>query len=62
MRTPRRPKHVKPDLFTPLPQRPTWTALPPEIQARTLALLARLLRAAHDRRPVTATDKEVGRE
>lgn len=62
MRPPRRPKHVQPDLFTPPPQRPNWATLPPEIRARALILLARLLRAARDRRAVAAADKEVGRE
>ena len=62
MRPPRRPKHNQPDLFTPPPERPTWATLSPEIRAKALALIARLLLAAHDRRLVAASDKEVGRE
>jgi hypothetical protein len=62
MRPPRRPKHVQPDLFTAPPARPPWETLPAEARARALALLARLLRAAHDRGPAASADQGVGRE
>jgi hypothetical protein len=62
MRAPRRPKYNQPGLFTPPPEQPTWATLSPEVQAKALALIARLLRAAHDRRLVAASDKEAGRE
>jgi hypothetical protein len=61
MPLPHRPKHLQPDLFTPLPQRPNWAALPPEIRAKVLPLLTRLLRTVQNRRRA-ANDKEVGHE
>jgi len=58
MPAPRRPKPVQPNLFAPTPKRPHWANLPPEIRARVLPLLARLLRSA----PAAETGKEVGRD
>jgi hypothetical protein len=60
MRAPRR--HHQPDLFIPRPILPNWAELPPEVRAKALTLLARLLRATHDRRPVAAADKGVRHE
>jgi len=41
----RRSRLRLPDLFTPLPQRPTWDSLPPTLTQRVIELLAELLRA-----------------
>jgi hypothetical protein len=40
-------KPYLPDLFTPLPQRPTWDSLPPAVMQRVTELLAELLRGQH---------------
>ncbi len=58
MPAPRRPKRVQPDLFAPTPKRPHWADLAPEIRARVLPLLARLLRSA----AAAETGKEAGRD
>jgi hypothetical protein len=39
-----RPRLVQPTLFHPLPVRPLFRTLPPDIQEKTIRLLARLLR------------------
>jgi len=38
------PRLLQPTLFHPVPSRPSFQTLPPEIQANTIRLLARLLR------------------
>ena len=43
------PRLSQPTLFRPLPSRPSFQTLPPEIQAKTIRLLARLLREHVDR-------------
>jgi hypothetical protein len=39
-----RPRLAQPTLFHPLPPRPSFRTLPPDIQEKTIRLLARLLR------------------
>ena len=43
-----RPRLSQPTLFHPLQPRPSFQALPPEIQEKTIRLLARLLRGHVD--------------
>jgi hypothetical protein len=43
------PRLSQPTLFHPQPSRPSFQTLPPEIQEKTIRLLARLLRAHVDR-------------
>ena len=38
------PRLSQPTLFRPVPSRPSFQTLPPEIQAKTIRLLARLVR------------------
>jgi hypothetical protein len=51
----RRP--APPDLFAPLPQRPTWDRLPPEVTQQVTELLAQLLRSRHVRGLLPAARK-----
>jgi hypothetical protein len=44
LRSVSRPRVAQPTLFHPLPSRPSFRALPPDIQEKTIRLLARLLR------------------
>jgi hypothetical protein len=48
-----RPRLAQPTLFHPLPPRPSFRTLPPDIQEKTIRLLARLLRL-HAARGLTA--------
>lgn len=43
------PRFSQPTLFRPSPSRPSFHTFPPEIQAKTVRLLARLLRGHVDR-------------
>jgi hypothetical protein len=43
------PRLSQPSLFRPAPSRPSFHTLPPEIQTKTVRLLARLLRGHVDR-------------
>jgi hypothetical protein len=56
---PRRRLHKPslPDLFTPLPQWPTWDSLPPAVTQRVTELLAELLRDRHVAGPLPAPRK-----
>ena len=44
------PRLSQPTLFRPVPTRPSFQTLPPEIQAKTIRLLARLVREHIDHR------------
>jgi hypothetical protein len=44
-----RPRFPQATLFHPLPPRPSFRTLPPDIQEKTIRLLARLLRLHVDR-------------
>ena len=44
-----RPRFSQPTLFHPLPPRPSFRTLPPDIQEKTIRLVARLLRLHADR-------------
>jgi hypothetical protein len=52
------PRLSQPTLFRPLPSRPLFQTLPPEIQAKTIRLLARLLRAHIDHRVAAGSERE----
>ena len=43
------PRLSQPTLFRPPPSRPSFRTLPPEVQEKTIQLLARLLRGHVDR-------------
>ena len=60
-RTRRRFRVSHPTLFHPPPPRPPIQTLPPEIQARTIRLLARLLRR-HADQPLVADETREARD
>jgi hypothetical protein len=51
----------QPTLFRPPPSHPSFQTLPPEIQAQTIRLLARLLRG-HANRVVAAGERREARD
>jgi hypothetical protein len=53
-----RPRLVQPTLFHPLPSRPSFRTLPPDIQEKTIRLLARLLRRRAVRRLASGPSRE----
>ena len=55
------PPPSQPTLFRPPPSRPSFQTLPPEIQAKAIRLLARLLRA-HVTRVVAAGPQREARD
>jgi hypothetical protein len=55
----RRVRVSQPTLFHPPPPRPPFQTLPPDIQARTIRLLARLLRRHADQPLAAAAAREV---
>jgi len=57
-----RPRLSQPTLFHPLQPRPSFQALPPEIQEKTIRLLARLLRVHVDRGLASGQAQEAGNE
>ena len=60
-RTKRRFRVSQPTLFHPPPARPPFQTLPPEIQTRTIRLLARLLRR-HADQPLVAGEAREARD
>jgi hypothetical protein len=52
----------QPTLFHPPHSRPSFQTLPPEIQAKTIRLLARLLRVHVDRGLASGQAQEAGNE
>jgi hypothetical protein len=52
------PRLLQPTLFRPVPSRPSFQTLPPEIQAKTIRLLARLLREHIDHRVAAGSVRE----
>ena len=52
------PRLLQPTLFRPVPSRPSFQTLPPEIQAKTIRLLARLLREHIDQRVAAGLVRE----
>jgi hypothetical protein len=56
------PRLSQPTLFRPLPSRPLFQTLPREIQAKTIRLLARLLREQIDHRVVAAGSEREARD
>lgn len=52
------PRLSQPTLFRPAPSRPSFHTLPPEIQSKTVRLLARLLRGHVDRGVVVGRAQE----
>lgn len=52
----------QPTLFHPPHQRPSFQTLPPEIQAKTIRLLARLLRVHVERGRTSGQTQEVSHE
>jgi hypothetical protein len=52
------PRLSQPTLFRPPPSPPSFQTLPPEIQAKTIRLLARLLRGHVDRGVVVGRARE----
>ena len=56
------PRLSQPTLFRPVPTRPSFQTLPPEIQAKTIRLLARLLREHVDRPCVAAGSMREARD
>ena len=57
-RASRRFRVSQPTLFHPPPSRPRFQMLPPDIQERTIRLLARLLRRQADQRFVVGEPRE----
>jgi hypothetical protein len=57
-----RPRLSQPTLFHPPPRRPSFQTLPPEIQEKTIRLLARLLGVHVDRGLTSGGAQEVGHE
>ena len=53
---------AQPSLFQALPTHPSFQRLPPETQAKTILLLARLLRHEAERRAQVGQDPAVGDE
>ena len=51
-----------PNLFTPVPQKPTWDSLPSAVAQRVTELLAELLRGQHLPRLRPTPQKEVADE
>jgi hypothetical protein len=51
-----------PDLFTPVPQRPTWDSLPSAVAQQVTELLAELLRGRPAPRPRPAPRKGAAHE
>jgi hypothetical protein len=58
----RRVRVSQPTLFHPPPPRPPFQTLPPDIQERTIRLLARLLRLQADQRRVSGEAREARHE
>jgi hypothetical protein len=56
------PRLSQPTLFHPPPSRPSFQTLPPEIQEKTIRLLARLLRLHVDRGLASGQGQEAGHE
>jgi hypothetical protein len=56
LRSVNQPQLSQPTLFHPPPSRPSFQTLPPEIQEKTIRLLARLLRLHVDQ--AVASDQE----
>jgi hypothetical protein len=52
------PRLSQPTLFRPVPSRPSFQTLPAEIQAKTIRLLARMLREYIDHRVATGSVPE----
>ena len=52
-----RPRLAQPTLFHPVPRRPSFRTLPPDIQEKAIRLLARLLRV-HAARGLTSGPTE----
>ena len=52
------PRLSQPTLFRPAPSRPSFSTMSPEIQAKTVRLLARLLRGHVDRAAVVDRARE----
>ena len=57
-----RPRLSQPTLFHPSHPRPSLQTLPPEIQEKTIRLLARLLRVHVDRGLASGQAQEAGNE
>jgi len=58
----RRPTTSLPNLFHPLPTRPTWDSLPQAVAQRVTELLAELLGGQRPPRPQPGTRKGAGHE
>ena len=56
------PRLSQPTLFRPAPSRPSFQTLPSEIQAKTIRLLARLLREHIDQVATAGSVREAGDE
>ena len=61
-RSSRRVRVSQPTLFHPPPSRPPFQMLPPDIQSRTIRLLARLLRLQADQMRVSGEAEEAHHE
>jgi hypothetical protein len=57
-----RPRLSQPTLFHPPHSRPSFQTLPPEVQEKTIRLLARLLRVHVDQGLASSQTQEAGHE
>jgi hypothetical protein len=62
LRSVNQPRLSQPTLFHPSPSRPSFQTLPPDIQEKTIRLLARLLRLHVDRVLASGQGQEAGHE